>query len=105
MEIEFLEPETVGVWNRWFGSYKLTDHPRYRVASIGEHFKTQSFTSQIHNWNLLYGKGKGIFLHGTFKRNLKVVVIVGVTLEQREKEKKDNEEKNKWRDLIHPYYR
>lgn len=82
---------------RWFRSIKpgVVSEGQFRSSKI---FK--SLSVQLTDYNRTVGREKGIFIHANYLPAESVVILVGVTLEEREKELADASLKNAWRKLI-----
>lgn len=81
----------------WFRSIRPGE------TSIGQftyYKELKSISVQLADYNAGDAKRNGVFVHAKYDRNKLIVILAGVTLEQREKELTDPEYKDEWRKLI-----
>ncbi len=82
---------------RWFRSIKPGD------VSEGFFKNSKTFDSisvQLTQYNRTLGKEKGVFIHAKYYPDNASIILVGVTLKERERELVDKEYSSHWRKLI-----
>ena len=82
---------------KWFRSIKPGDvsEGSFKSCSVFD-----SISVQLTQYNRTMGREKGVFIHAKYFPNDASVVLVGVTLEQRERELVDRSYSSHWRKLI-----
>ena len=59
-----------------------------------------SISAQLAEYNRTMAKEKGVFVHAKYCTEVSCIILVGVTLEEREKEKADRDFMSHWRKLL-----
>ena len=87
---------------KWFRSIKPGD---ISEGYFKDSLKFKSISVQLRDFNRTFGKEKGVFIHAKYLPDESCVILVGVTLEEREKELSDRNFIGHWRELLNKYER
>ena len=82
---------------RWFRSIKPGDISEGQFANSA---KFNSISVQLRDFNRTVGKEKGLFIHAKYYPDEACIILVGVTLEERQRELTDRNYSSHWRKLI-----
>jgi len=81
----------------WFRSIRPGDSSK---GKFNDYKALKSISVQLSDYNASDGKRNGVFVHASYDRDRMMVILVGVTLEQRAKELSDPDYKDEWRKMI-----
>jgi hypothetical protein len=81
----------------WFRSIRPGDSSK---GKFNDYKALKSISVQLSDYNASDGKRNGVFVHASYDRDRNMVILVGVTLEQRAKELSDPDYKDEWRKMI-----
>ena len=91
--------KAIKVLNRktWFRSIRPGDASK---GQFKDYKALKSISVQLADHNASEGKKYGVYVHAKYLKEELCVILVGVTLKQREKELTDPDYKDEWRNLI-----
>lgn len=81
----------------WFRSIRPGDVSK---GKFKDYRALKSISVQLSDYNASDGQRYGVFVHAAYIKKELSVILVGVTLEQKEKELTDPDYKDEWRKLI-----
>lgn len=82
---------------KWFRSIKPGDVSEGQFKNSA---KFNSISVQLRDFNRTLGREKGIFIHAKYNPDEASIILVGVTLEERQRELSDKNHSGDWRKLI-----
>lgn len=82
---------------KWFRSIMPGDVSK---GQFGDNCALKSLSVQLSGFNASIGKKKGVYIHAKYLTDESCVILVGVTLKQRQRELTDPNYKGQWRKLI-----
>lgn len=87
---------------KWFRSIKPGDISK---GHFKDSLKFKSISVQLRDFNRTCGLKKGVFIHAKYLPSESIIILVGVTLEEREKELSDRKYIGLWREILNKYER
>jgi len=87
---------------KWFRSIKPGE---ISEGHFRDSLKFKSISVQLREFNRTYGIKKGVFVHAKYLPDDSMIILVGVTLEEREKELSDRNFSGLWREFLNKYER
>ena len=87
---------------KWFRSIKPGD---ISEGHFKDSLRFKSISVQLTEFNRTYGKEKGVFVHAKYLPDVSCIILVGVTLEERERDLSDRDFSGTWREFLNKYER
>lgn len=81
----------------WFRSIRPGDVSK---GKFKDYKALKSISVQLADYNATIGKSLGVYVHAKYLKSELCIILVGVTLNQRNKELSDPDYKDEWRKMI-----